>query len=272
MSSGKPRKSHDSSSNIIASRRLRGWLSSNGFFTSCNCENDSPDAFDGQGTGKAFPTARLFLQLIVHLLIGFRELRHADCYRDDPLVQRVLGFEVMPDVATLSRMLKCANAKSVSSLKKLVGDLVLARFIEHPLARITLDFDGSVQSTKRRAQGTAVGYNKKRKGVRSYYPLFCTIAQTGQVLNFLHRAGNVHDSKGARAFVLECVRQVRDVMPGAIIEIRMDSAFFSDEIVSRVVNLLRRPTSSGYERTCDRSNFGLLSEIQDSPWWACQAM
>ena len=118
---------------------------------------------DGQGTGKAFPTARLFLQLIVHLLIGFRELRHADCYRDDPLVQRVLGFEVMPDVATLSRMLKCANAKSVSSLKKLLGDLVLARFIEHPLARITLDFDGSVQSTKRRAQGTAVGYNKKTK-------------------------------------------------------------------------------------------------------------
>jgi hypothetical protein len=209
--------------------------------------------------------------LIVHQLLGFRELRHADCYRDDPLVQRVLGFEVMPDVATLSRMLKCANAKSVSSLKKLLGDLVLARFIEHPLARITLDFDGSVQSTKRRAQGTAVGYNKKRKGVRSYYPLFCTIAQTGQVLNFLHRAGNVHDSKGARAFVLECVRQVRDVMPGAIIEIRMDLAFFSDEIVSRGVNLLRRPTSSGYERTYDRSNFGLLSEIQDSPWWACQA-
>ena len=28
-------------------------------------------------------------------------------------------------------------------------------------ARVTLDFDGSVQSTKRHAEGTAVGYNKK---------------------------------------------------------------------------------------------------------------
>lgn len=97
---------------------------------------------------------------------------------------------------------------------------------------MTLDFDGSVQSTKRRAEGTAVGFNKKKKGARSYYPLFCTVAQTGQVLNFLHRSGNVHDSKGAKDFILKCVRQVREQLPGVIIEVRMDSAFFSDEIVT----------------------------------------
>lgn len=65
------------------------------------------------------------------------------------------------------------------------------------LARVTLDFDGSVQSTRRFAEATAVGYNKREKGARSYYPLFCTIAQIGQVLDGLHRPGNVHDSKGA---------------------------------------------------------------------------
>jgi len=188
--------------------------------------------FVHQESGKAFSLARLFLQLIVHLLLGFRELRHADCYREDPLVQRVLGFDVMPDVSTLSRMLKNADQKSVDRLRKLLGDMVLERFVETPLARITLDFDGSVQSTKRKAQGTAVGFNKKKKGARSYYPLFCTVAQTGQVLNFLHRSGNVHDSNGAREFILGCVRLVRKVLPGVIIEVRMDSAFFSDEIVS----------------------------------------
>jgi len=191
--------------------------------------------FVDHGSGKAFAPARLFLQLIVHLLLGFRELRHADYYRDDPLVQRVLGFDVMPDVSTLSRMLKNADQKSVDRLKKLLGDMVLQRFVENPLARITLDFDGSVQSTKRKAQGTAVGFNKKKKGARSYYPLFCTVAQTGQVLNFLHRSGNVHDSNGAREFILECVRLVRKVLPGVIIEVRMDSAFFSDEIVSTLI-------------------------------------
>jgi hypothetical protein len=52
------------------------------------------------------------------------------------------------------------------------------------------------------------------------------------VLNFLHRSGNVHDSNGAREFILQCVRQVRAALPGVVVEVRMDSAFFSDEIVS----------------------------------------
>ncbi len=188
--------------------------------------------FRHQSNGKVFQRPNLFLQFIVHLLLGYRELRHADYYRDDPLVQRLVGFRTMADVATLSRMLKQADEKSVEKLRSLLGDLVLERLCSHSLPRITLDFDGSVQSFKRKAQGSAVGFNKKKKGARSYYPLFCTVAQTGQVLNFLHRSGNVHDSNGAREFIQQCVQQVRNVLPGAIIEVRMDSAFFSDEIVS----------------------------------------
>jgi hypothetical protein len=181
--------------------------------------------------GKIYSRATIFLQLVVHCLLGFRELRDAAHYQDDPLVQRVLGLKRIPDVATLSRMLKEADQKSVDKLRRLLTDMVLERLGRLPLARITLDFDGSVQSTKRRAEGTAAGFNKKKKGARSYYPLFCTVAQTGQVLTFLHRSGNVHDSKGARKFILECVQTVRSHLPGVIVEVRMDSAFFSDEIV-----------------------------------------
>jgi len=188
--------------------------------------------FRHQAQGKIFDRATLFMQLVVHLLLGFRELRDATHYQDDPLVQRVLGLKRLPDVATLSRMLKEADQKSADKLRQLLTDMVLERLRSLALPRVTLDFDGSVQSTKRRAEGTAVGFNKKKKGARSYYPLFCTVAQTGQVLTFLHRPGNVHDSKGAREFILQCVQQVRDSLPGVTIEVRMDSAFFSDEIVS----------------------------------------
>ena len=61
-------------------------------------------------------------------------------------------------------------------------------------------------------------------------PLFCTLAQTGQVLDVLHRPGNVHDSNGAQAFVLECIGRLREALPGVKIELRMDSAFFSREM------------------------------------------
>lgn len=99
------------------------------------------------------------------------------------------------------------------------------------LARLTLDFDGSVQSTGKYAEGTGVGFNKKKKGARSYYPLFCTVAQTGQVLDVYHRPGNVHDSNGARAFISQCIDAARDGSPGAQLETRKDSAFFNEAIV-----------------------------------------
>ena len=183
-------------------------------------------------TGKVFGLEKVFLQLILHLLLGFRELRDSQHYEDDPLVKRVLGLNRLPDVATISRTLKDADEKSILNLQAALRKIVTDRIRTSTLVRITLDFDGSVQSTGRYAEGTAVGVNKKKKGARSYYPLFCTVAQTGQVLDFLHRPGNVHDSRGAQKFILACIQRVREAIPWAVqIEVRMDSAFFSDETV-----------------------------------------
>jgi hypothetical protein len=201
------------------------------FFQAINLKAHLARCFGHIANGKVFHRAVMFLQLIVHLLLGYRELQHCRYYRDDPLVKRLLGLRRLPDVATLSRMLKEVDPKSVDALRSLLRDMVLNRLGAMVPARVTLDFDGSVQSTKRRAEGSAVGFNKKKKGARSYYPLFCTVAQTGQVLDFLHRPGNVHDSNGAEAFILACIDAVKAVLPHATIEVRMDSAFFSDEIV-----------------------------------------
>ena len=174
--------------------------------------------------------------LIVHLLLGYRQLQDLRYYRDDPVVQRLLGVKRLPDVATISRSLAGMDTRSVEKLRRLNRRQVLQRIEQMGLARVTLDFDGSVLSTSRFAEGTAVGYNRSKKGQRSYYPLFCTIAQTGQAFDVWHRPGNVHDSNGAEAFILACIREIRGIAPRAIIEVRMDSAFFSDAIVGRLEN------------------------------------
>lgn len=202
------------------------------FFAAVKLKARLDGCFRHLRVGKVFGRATVFFQLVLHLLLGFRELRDSRCYRDDPLVKRLLGLKRLPDVSTLSRMLREVDAASVARLRALLKDMVFQRLRQLHLPRVTLDFDGSVQSTSRHAEGTAVGFNKKKKGARSYYPLFCTLAQTAQVLDFLHRSGNVHDSHGAREFILACVQAVREVLPWAVIEVRMDSAFFSDEIVS----------------------------------------
>jgi hypothetical protein len=109
--------------------------------------------------------------------------------------------------------------------------LVIEGLRDAGFSRLTLDFDGSVVGTRRYAEGTAVGFNRKRKGERSYYPLLCTVAQSAQAFDFLHRPGNVHDSNGAEAFMDECIGAFRDAFPKATLESRADSAFFNERLV-----------------------------------------
>ena len=179
----------------------------------------------------------VLLLLVVHLIIGHRQLQDLAYYRDDELVRRLLGLKRLPDVSTVSRSLKSADACSVDNVRAESRTVVIERLVAEGFATITLDFDGSVLSTGRHAEGTAVGFNKKKKGARSYYPLFCTVAQTDQVLDVHHRPGNVHDSKGADAFIERCVCTVRASLPRARIEVRMDSAFFSRDIIDRLHSL-----------------------------------
>jgi hypothetical protein len=181
---------------------------------------------------ESYGLPKIVLLLLVHLLLGFRHLREMRFYRDDPMVLRLIGLSTLPDVSTLSRALADADEKAVDRFRYLCRNVVLQRLSGLGLRRVTLDFDGSVLGTGRCAEGTAVGFNRKKKGQRSYYPLFCTVAQTGQVFDVLHRPGNVHDSRGAQQFVLQCVQSLRQALPGLIIEVRMDGAFFSDAMVN----------------------------------------
>jgi len=175
----------------------------------------------------------IMMVLVVHLLLGYRKLRDMEYYKDDPLIKRLLGLKRLPDVSTVSRALRSADARSIKNIREFCRSRVIEGVKKVFLFRLTLDFDGSVLTTNgRNVEGTAVGFNKKKKGARSYYPLFCMIAQTGQVFDVYHRPGNVHDSKGARDFIIECVSIIRKELPWVTIEVRMDSAFFSDEIVS----------------------------------------
>ena len=193
--------------------------------------------FGHLGRGRVFGLARVVLQLIVHTILGFRRLRDRDYYADDPLVCRILGVVKLPDVATISRTIAAADAKSVMNLRGLLRDLVLDRLAAAGLARATIDFDGSVLSTTRRAEGSAVGYNPKRKGARSYYPLFAVVSQLGMFFDLLHRPGNTHDSRGATTFIAECIETLRGRLGRMVVEARLDSAFFDESVLETLERL-----------------------------------
>ncbi len=56
------------------------------------------------------------------------------------------------------------ESEGVENVRQLSRSVVIEGLQREQLPRLTLDFDGSVQSTKGHAEGTAVGYNKKKKG------------------------------------------------------------------------------------------------------------
>jgi len=153
--------------------------------------------FEHLTTAPIFGHGTIVMLLIVHILMGHRRLQEIQYYEDDPVVKRLLQLKRLPDVSTVSRTLKQLDDRAVAAERTVIRTVVGNRMKELSPARVMFDFDGSVNGTNRKAEGTAVGFNKKKKGQRSYYPLYCTWAQTGQVFDFCHRPGNVHDSNGA---------------------------------------------------------------------------
>src|SRR5205809_4390634 len=75
--------------------------------------------------------------LIVHLLLGFRKLRDLEFYEDDPLIKRVLGLKILPDVSTISRMLVEFDDRAIEAHQDLNREQVLARLEKEGLSRVT---------------------------------------------------------------------------------------------------------------------------------------
>ncbi len=178
-----------------------------------------------------YEPASILMLVMLLVMLGFRRLRELDYCREDPMLLRVTGLRCIPDVATVSRHLAKCDEQTLKSLRKnVVRAPVLERLEAERFSRLTVDFDGSVQSTSGHAEGTEIGFNKRKKGARSYYPLFCTLAQTDQFFDMYHRAGNVHDSNGAPAFMEACFQRLSERLPGVQLESRFDSAFFNESV------------------------------------------
>lgn len=226
-------------------------------------------------TESIFADGVVYLLLIVQLMLGWTRLRDVSMMRADPLLKRVVGLTVIPSASSLSRMLSAKDRRSLERVHHLNTALVVERLVAENLKTITIDGDGSVQSSTAHAQGTAVGFNKTKKGARSYYPLFSTIAQTGQIFDMLHRPGNVHDSTGAGPFMQHCIETLRKHLPKARIESRFDSAFFSFDFIRRLdearvdfsisVPFARWPALKGEIESC--SNWQRVNET----WSVCES-
>jgi hypothetical protein len=183
--------------------------------------------FDGD-----YGSFRIALALIGMLLLGGTRLRHLRNLERDPLFLRFARLNRLPTDRTVSNTLKQTTKPMREGLSELLRTLAYDTAREAGLSRVTIDLDGTVLRTGLFADGAERGFNPHHPKDKSYYPLTAHLAQTGQLLAVMNRAGNVHDSERAVELLEFLVRDVREQLAPRHLEARFDGAFFRREMLT----------------------------------------
>jgi hypothetical protein len=206
----------------------------------------------------------MVLVILVLILVGGRRLDHLNYVCDDPLVKRFCGLLRLPRERSVARWLKRFTHKSLSALVELNSQIVYEAIEKQSLARLTFDIDGSVITTGASVAWAFRGFNPHHRKNPSYYPILAHLAQTGHILRVKNRPGNVHDSKGATAFIRELIDDVRARLGSSLpLEFRMDGAFFQREII----HLLERREARYAIKVPFMKWLGLVPIIRERQRW-----
>jgi Transposase DDE domain group 1 len=206
----------------------------------------------------------MMLVIVVLILVGGRRLDHLNYLCEDPLVKRFCGLLRLPRERSVARWLKRFTHKSLQALVEINSQIVCAAIEKEKLGRLTLDIDGSVITTGASVSWAFRGFNPHHRKDPSYYPILAHLAQTGHILRVKNRPGNVHDSKGAVAFLRALIEDVRMRLGRALpLEFRMDGAFFQRGIIE----LLERRKASYAIKVPFFKWLGLLPMIRERQRW-----
>jgi len=220
--------------------------------------------FARYGVGGDYRAIDMILVIVVLILVGGRRLDHLNYLCEDPLVKRFCGLLRLPRERSVARWLKRFTHKTLEALVELNSEIVCETILKERLGRLTLDIDGSVITTGASVAWAFRGFNPHHRKDPSYYPILAHLAQTGQILGVKNRPGNVHDSKGAVAFVRDLIEDVRRRLGRSLpLEFRMDGAFFQREMIE----LLERKEARYAIKVPFFKWLGLLALIRERQHW-----
>jgi len=220
--------------------------------------------FARYGVGGDYRVIEMILVIVGLILVGGRRLDHLNYICEDPLMKRFCGLLRLPRERSVARWLKRFTHKSLEALVEINSQMVCEAIEKQKLGRLTIDIDGTVITTGATVAWAFRGFNPHHRKEPSYYPILAHLAHTGHILRIKNRPGNVHDSKGAVAFMRNLIEDLRMRLGRSLpLEFRMDGAFFQREIIE----LLER-TKAGYAVKVPFFKWlGLLPLIRERQRW-----
>ena len=135
--------------------------------------------------------SQMILALVYPIVLGLDRLETASFLRSNGTFQYLTGLPSFPDPQTLRRFLLHAPDSFWEQIHR-VNDRLLQTFIHLPdrRSRLIFDLDSTVVTVFGRQEDTAVGYNPRYRGKRSYDPLLCMEANSSYLWDAELRPGN----------------------------------------------------------------------------------
>jgi hypothetical protein len=148
-------------------------------------------------------------------------------------VPPLLGLPDFPHRDTLRTFLWRFDAKSLRSLQSAHDKLRAELFARLSLLySAVVDADTTTLITYGSQEGVAKGYiPKRRHGQPSYAPIISSEGRSGLSLAMELRAGNVHASKEAWAFLQSILHKLPSSIASSRTRVRLDGAFYNKEII-----------------------------------------
>ena len=152
-----------------------------------------------------YPLSQMLLALIYPIVLGLDRLENASFLRPDETFQYLTGLPSYPDPQSLRRFLLKAPPEFRQQLHRF-NNRLLQQSIHLPehRSRLILDLDSTVVTAFGCQEGTAVGYNPRYRGKRSYDPLLCLEANSSFLWDTELRPGDAGTWAGSGELLATC--------------------------------------------------------------------
>jgi hypothetical protein len=205
------------------------------FFKRHRIKEKLEDRVTVEGRRKSkYTISDMLLSCLYGMWLGYPRPGHMEVLSADRVFQKVAGLFGSPVQSTISRFLSSLRVSVSRQIASLNFDLVMKfRGGFREWKTITLDLDSHVTPVYGNQQRASVGYNPKKRGRKSYHPLFCFLGETRDYLGGLVRSGKHHTSYHAVSFLGGLIK----VLPLhiATIRVRADSGFLSRDMIAFLI-------------------------------------
>lgn len=166
------------------------------------------------------------------ILAGAKHVSQLSIIRYDHVLLTLFKWVHFPAYNTIGRYFKRFKQENCLEISSAQSKLRQKIWDKKSRTSVTLDIDSSVRSVFGSQEGAGKGFNPKKKGARSYHPLYAFIAETRECLHSWFRCGSAYTSNNCVGFLKECFAQLPTQIKRVLV--RADSGFFSGDIISYI--------------------------------------